>query len=192
MRSQLRQLLRAYADRRSPWGPPWWIYGVAFGTVNLVRQAAIILSGADVPQSVRVASYVATALAVIVATNGVAVAMRRLGSATEGQQRELAPMWPLRRPDGRRDVPAASPGEGDHRAMNQHRHEQAATSSTWAPWWVYVSVIVGGNYLRRTTTPDASTPAARLAVALAVSVALFVVITIVYRASVRRDDSRSA
>ena len=68
---------------------------------------------------------------------------------------------------------------------NQQRRPQAATTK-WAPWWVYLVIIVGANYLRRAALPDASTPALRVALALAVSAALFVIITIAYRAVARR------
>jgi hypothetical protein len=75
MTSRLRQLLHAYTSRRSPWGPPWWIYGVAFVAANLVRQVVIMVTTAEIPQAVRVASWVATALVVIIVINSVAVAL---------------------------------------------------------------------------------------------------------------------
>ena len=77
MTAQLRQLLHAYASRRSPWGPPWWIYGVAFAAANLVRQVLIGVTTAEMPQAFRVASWVATALLVITLVNSVAVVLRR-------------------------------------------------------------------------------------------------------------------
>ena len=51
---------------------------------------------------------------------------------------------------------------------------------------MYLVIIVGANYLRRAALPDASTPALRVALALAVSATLFVIITIAYRAVARR------
>jgi hypothetical protein len=79
----VRQLFRAYVNRRSPWGPPWWIYGVAFGALNLIRQAVVILSPAEIPQSARIASYVATALVVLGGVNLVALVLRRQPTCKE-------------------------------------------------------------------------------------------------------------
>ena len=76
--------------------------------------------------------------------------------------------------------------------MNQQLQEQATTSTKWAPWWLYLVIIVGANYLRRAVLPDGSTPATRVVVALAVSAVLFLAITIIYRAAVQRDDTRVA
>jgi hypothetical protein len=78
MTAQLRQLLHAYLSRRSPWGPPWWIYGVAFAAANLVRQIVIIVIADDTPQALRATSWVATALLVILTVNTVAAVVRRL------------------------------------------------------------------------------------------------------------------
>ena len=209
MTSQLRQLLHAYTSRRSPWGPPWWIYGVAFGAANLVRQVVIIVTTAEIPQAFRVASWVATALVVIIVINSVAVALRRRGDAAQlGQARTLVPMWPLRRGDERGQEPDGSPANPDQTdnatqptahsvpgpsreetVMNQQLQEQATTSTKWAPWWAYVVIIVGANYLRRAVVADGGAPAVRVVVALALSAALFVIITVVYRANARRDGT---
>ncbi len=70
--------------------------------------------------------------------------------------------------------------------MNQQLRTQPKTTTKWAPWWVYFVVIVGTNYLRRAAFPDGSSPAIRVAIALAFSAALFVFITLVYRAAARR------
>jgi len=75
--STLRQLFRDYVSRRSPWGPPWWIYGVVFGAANLIRQVAIIIAPGEVSAPVGVASWVATVLLVIGAVNGAAAVLRR-------------------------------------------------------------------------------------------------------------------
>jgi hypothetical protein len=50
---------------------------VAFGVANLARQVVIILTPAEIPQTVRVASWVATALVVFAVINGVALVLRR-------------------------------------------------------------------------------------------------------------------
>ena len=104
MNTQLRQLLRAYARRRSPWGPPWWIYGVAFGAANLLRQVVMLVSPAEVPQPIRVASWIATALLVIVVINAAAVARRvrrdhagpatRTRSTRSGDSAAQTARWP--------------------------------------------------------------------------------------------------
>jgi hypothetical protein len=56
MNNRTRQLLHADTSRRSPWVPPWWIYGVAFGALNLLRQVVIDATDAEVSQPVAVAS----------------------------------------------------------------------------------------------------------------------------------------
>jgi hypothetical protein len=184
---QLRQFLHAYAARRSPWGPPWWIYGVAFGAANLARQIVIIATTAEVPQSFRIASWVATALVVIIIVNSVAAALwRRDGDGREGSTRTLAPMWPLRRHVARRAQPTRSPASNDRTGNSSQVPTQATTSTKWAPWWAYLVIIVGANYLRRAIVTEGGGPAVGIIVALAVAAAVFIVITVVYRAIVRR------
>ena len=73
--------------------------------------------------------------------------------------------------------------------MNQQLQEQATTSTKWAPWWIYLVIIVGANYLRRAVIADGGAPAVRVVVALALSATLFIVITVVYRANARRDGT---
>jgi hypothetical protein len=77
MTPALRQLLRAYVSRRSPWGPPWWIYGVAYGAANLVRQAVAIIATPEMSTPARVGSWAATALLVIGIVNAAAAVVRR-------------------------------------------------------------------------------------------------------------------
>jgi hypothetical protein len=205
MNSQLRQLLRTYASRRSPWGPPWWIYGVAFGAANLVRQAAVIVSPTEIPQSIRVASWVATALLVVTVVNLIAVALqRRSGHSGLEQAGSLKPLWPLTRSDERvgarqptadqikPEVRPASERTKEETPMKQSVQERPTTSTKWAPWWAYLVIILGANYLRKAVLPDGSTPALRVIVALVVSAVLFVMITLIYRAAVRRDGRRGA
>jgi hypothetical protein len=74
---EIRKLFRAYIERRSPWGPPWWIYGVTYGALNVIRQAAIIVAAADLSTPVRVASWVATALVAFGGVNAVAAVQGR-------------------------------------------------------------------------------------------------------------------
>jgi hypothetical protein len=77
MTPTLRQLLRAYVHRRSPWGPPWWIYGVAYGAANLIRQAVTVVAAPEMSTPARVGSWAATALLVIGIVNTAAVVRRR-------------------------------------------------------------------------------------------------------------------
>jgi hypothetical protein len=184
--SRLARLIHAYTSRRSPWGPPWWIYGVTFGAANVARQAAVLATPVEIPQPIRVGSWVATALVVIAVVNGVAVVLQRRGARDAVLARALAPLWPLRPLHQRHPSPEPVKEEA---TMNRPPPQRPTTTTTarWAPWWVYLVVIVGANYLRRAALPDGSTPALRVAVALVLSAALFVVITIVYRIAVRRD-----
>ena len=107
MTARLRQLLHDYATRRSPWGPPWWIYGVAFGVANLIRQAVIIAIPSEIPQVVRIASWVLTALLVFGIVTGVAV---------------------VRRIVTRRDVPAID-GRGGQPALDPAPRSTSVSSS---------------------------------------------------------------
>jgi hypothetical protein len=172
---QPRHLLRAYTSRRSPWGPPWWIYGVAFGAANLIRSVVVIVSGAETSQPMRIAAWSATAIVVITVVNGVAVLLARRGDAAP-RAHALAPLWPLRR-DGR--VP-------EQVVEQRQPREPAPRSTTWAPWWIYLVAIVGANAVRRAVVGDLGAPAVRVVVALAFSAALFVAVTAIHRAGVAR------
>ena len=77
MTRSVRQLSRDYVSRRSPWGPPWWIYGAAYGVLNLIRQAVIGLAAPDMSTAVRVTSWAATALIAIGGVTTVDVVRRR-------------------------------------------------------------------------------------------------------------------
>jgi hypothetical protein len=59
-------------------------------------------------------------------------------------------------------------------------------TAKWAPWWIYLVIILGANALRRAALPDANTPTLRVVLALAVSAALVLIITVAYRAVARR------
>lgn len=75
MSPTIRRTVRAYVDRRTPWGPPWWVYAVALGAANLVRQA--LLWGSDPGTAVDVASFLAMVAIVFGTVTGVAVLLRR-------------------------------------------------------------------------------------------------------------------
>jgi hypothetical protein len=79
MTPEIRRLFHAYVSRRSPWGPPWWVYGVTYGALNVIRQAVIILAAADLSTPARVTSWVVTALVAFGGVNAVAAILRRWG-----------------------------------------------------------------------------------------------------------------
>ena len=75
MSATIRRTARAYLDRRTPWGPPWWVYAVALGAANLVRQA--VLWRTDAGAAVGFAAFVAMVLVVFGAVTGAAAVLRR-------------------------------------------------------------------------------------------------------------------
>ncbi len=183
--SHPRRLLHAYTSRRSPWGPPWWIYGVTFGAANLIRQAAVVATTADLPQGLGLVSWLATAFVVIAVVNTVAV-VRQRRSAPPGPTHALWPAWPLRRRDDHgRHVDDPLPGHGAAHDPTSPARRQPPRPSKWAPWWLSLVVVVSANHLRRAVGADGGSPAVRVLVALAFSALVFIVLTVVYRAAVR-------
>ena len=71
--------------------------------------------------------------------------------------------------------------------MQPERPERQLMPPRWAPWWIYLVIILGANYVRRAVVGDGGPPAVGVVVALAIAVALFTIITLAYRANVRRD-----
>ena len=196
---ELRSRWHAYTTRRSPWGPPWWLYGVAFGAANLVRHVVIAMTPAEIPEAIRIASWLATALVVIIVINGVAVALHRRGDGDRhGPTHPLTPTWPLRRRAQRRPE-ARSPAQPDQATvptptrggamMEPEPPEQDMTPPRWAPWWTYLVIILGANSVRRALVGDAGSPTLGVVVALAIAATLFTIITVVYRAMVRHDGT---
>jgi membrane protein DedA with SNARE-associated domain len=58
----------------------------------------------------------------------------------------------------------------------------AASAAKWAPWWIYLIVILGGNYLRQALIPSDALPEWDVVVVvLAISAALFAAVTALYR-----------
>ena len=56
----------------------------------------------------------------------------------------------------------------------------------WAPWWTYLVPILGINYLRQLVLPYGTVPEAVDALlAVVTSVMLFVIMTVIYRATRR-------
>jgi hypothetical protein len=199
--SHVSWLASAYLSRRSPWGPPWWIYAVSFGALNIVRHA-IVLMAPEIPQPIRISAFVGTAVLVIVVVNAAAVVLQR-ASHMHGRY-ALSPMWPFARSNGEhvgrapqrtdaaepRRSKISSPTEGGHTVNDQQLRGDHATSK-WAPWWVYVVIIVGANSLRRAMIPTGDANAlADVGIALGLSALLFATITAVHRAT-NRHESRT-
>ncbi len=75
MSSIIRRTARTYLDRRTPWGPPWWVYAVTLGAANLVRQA--VLWRTDAGSTVGLAAFVVMVLVVFGAVTGTATLLGR-------------------------------------------------------------------------------------------------------------------
>ncbi len=72
--------------------------------------------------------------------------------------------------------------------MTEHQVNDAKETNRWAPWWVYLVVILGVNSLRQVVMPAGTLPEwAVVLIALVSSAFLFGAITVVYRASGRSD-----
>ena len=69
MRTTIRRTARAYVDRRTPWGPPWWVYALALGIANLTRQA--IVWRTDPAPVVGLAAFVVMLVVVVGGVTGV-------------------------------------------------------------------------------------------------------------------------
>lgn len=68
--------------------------------------------------------------------------------------------------------------------MSQESPVRSATTSAekWAPWWVYLIVIIGANFLRSQTIPLDTWPAlAVVPVAVGQALILFGIVTVVWR-----------
>jgi hypothetical protein len=94
MPTRLRTVVQAYADRQTPWGPPWWTYAVAIGAANLIRQ--LVMRG-DVSTVAQVATFVG--MVVTVATVVTVVHSRVHGRRAPDQL--LFSARPRRRPPRR-------------------------------------------------------------------------------------------
>lgn len=58
--------------------------------------------------------------------------------------------------------------------------------NTWAPWWLYLLVLLGANYLRAAVVPDSSLPLPIIAaIVIAQAAVLFVIVTVIWRATHR-------
>lgn len=66
--------------------------------------------------------------------------------------------------------------------------DQRTNSPAWAPWWIYVVVIVGANLLKQQLLQDQPV-ALNLAVTVVLVVVLFGLVTITFRALAGRRES---
>lgn len=66
------------------------------------------------------------------------------------------------------------------------------TSDRWAPWWIYLVVLLGANFLRSWLLPTGHLPVvAAVLIALGQAAVLFVLITVIWR-SARGRGSKGA
>jgi hypothetical protein len=66
--------------------------------------------------------------------------------------------------------------------------DEPTLSNRWAPWWLYVTVLLGANYLRAYRMLDSSLPEPiNAAIAVGQAALLFVIVTAIWRASRRRS-----
>ncbi len=66
--------------------------------------------------------------------------------------------------------------------------DQRTNSPAWAPWWIYVVVIVGANLLKQQLLQDQPV-ALNVAVTVVLVVVLFGLVTITFRALAGRRES---
>ena len=67
--------------------------------------------------------------------------------------------------------------------------EKAASTSKWAPWWIYLIVLLGANYVRSFAMAGSSLPEFVVAaIAIGQAALLFVVVTAIWRLG-RRDKA---
>jgi hypothetical protein len=82
------------------------------------------------------------------------------------------------------ELAARRPARNEGGIMDKQTYERR-----WAPWWIYLIVLLGANYLRQLVMPFGTIPEwAVVLVVLAGSVVLFGVVTVTYRAV--RDTRR--
>ncbi|GAA1487432.1 hypothetical protein [Brachybacterium sacelli] len=66
---------------------------------------------------------------------------------------------------------------------------QPETSQKWAPWWIYLIVLLGANYLRALVLPGDSLPLpATVAIAVGQAAVLFVIVTAIWRLTRRGEE----
>lgn len=66
---------------------------------------------------------------------------------------------------------------------------ESTTSGEWAPWWIYLIVLLGANHVRAYVVPGGSLPLPVIvAIAVGQSALLFVIVTAIWRASQRRRN----
>jgi hypothetical protein len=154
-----RALLVRYANRRLPWGTPWWPYAITIAAANLVRQLVV----PDIPVAAEITVFVLMMSAAFGAVTLVDAGLRR---GTRPGRVQVQP----------RDEPPPQ----------DERVDEVPPASQWAPWWWYAVVILGVNYLRQLVVPVGTVPEwAVVLIVLATSAVLFVAVTAAYRVSRR-------
>jgi apolipoprotein N-acyltransferase len=72
--------------------------------------------------------------------------------------------------------------------VSENHVPERRTATAWAPWWVYLVVILGANYLRQAVMPLGTVPEwAVVLLVIGISAVLFIAITAIYRATTRRS-----
>ncbi|MFW3171977.1 hypothetical protein [Geodermatophilus sp. CPCC 206100] len=67
------------------------------------------------------------------------------------------------------------------------RSAQHERTSRWAPWWVYLVLILAANYLRQLALPFGTLPEwGDVLLAVGIAAVLFVAVTAVHRATRRQ------
>lgn len=83
------------------------------------------------------------------------------------------------------DGPGAAPDGGDRQGSSSQPLAPAHASGEpvrWAPWWLYLIVLLGANYLRASLMPVGTVPEPVVVViALAQATVLFLVVTALWR-----------
>ncbi|HYZ67427.1 MAG TPA: hypothetical protein VE666_06420, partial [Mycobacterium sp.] len=76
----------------------------------------------------------------------------------------------------------ASPPSIKNGNADMERNKPSSGDRVWAPWWLYLVVILGANYARQAVMPFGAIPEwAVVLVVLAGSAALFAIVTAAYR-----------
>lgn len=78
--------------------------------------------------------------------------------------------------------------------MTDPRHPQPTAnrperSQRWAPWWIYLIVLLGANSIRNHFLPGDALPLpATVGIAIGQAATLFVIVTAIWRLSRRHQD----
>jgi OPT oligopeptide transporter protein len=185
----MTSIATSYLNRRLPWGTPWWPYAATIAAANFTRQ---VIQPDDISTAMEATVFVVMIVAVIGVVTLVHMALRGGMRPKPSETRAGDAI-----PPEIEVVHTVAPGVGvEHEGPSasvdgrEHRQLRAEKSDRWAPWWWYVAIILGVNYLRQGIMPVGTVPEwAVVLIALAISAVLFVVITMVYRGTRQRAGS---